>query len=241
MIKKSSDKVLAIIPARGGSKRIPNKNIRLFYGLPIIAYSIKAAEEAGCFTEVMVSTDDDKIAKIAKQFGAKVPFMRSQENSSDYAILADVCIEVIKKYLEYDKNFDSICCILPTAPFINLKKIINAKVLLDKGGYSGVFTVVEYSYPIQRSLKIENGFVRMRWPENLFARSQDLEKSYHDAGQFYFIKINTLLAEKKLFSEKSAAIILDNFEAQDIDTEADWKLAEIKYETIKRLRKTQGS
>jgi pseudaminic acid cytidylyltransferase len=224
-------KNLVIIPARGGSKRIPEKNIKSFLGKPIIAYSIEAAIKSRLFDEVMVSTDDYRIAQIAKKHGAKVPFMRSAKNSDDYAGLANVCIEVIKCYRKIGIKFDAVCCILPTAPFVNAEKLIYAKKLLTSK-HSCIFTVTQYSYPIQRSLKIVNGFVQMKWPRNLTKRSQDLEKSYHDAGQFYFIKTKSLLIEKRFFIKKSGALVLDNLEVQDIDTDSDWRLAELKYKII---------
>jgi N-acylneuraminate cytidylyltransferase len=222
-------KNLAIIPARGGSKRIPRKNIKDFCGKPIIAYSIEAALNSNLFEEIMVSTDDTEIANAAKKYGAKVPFMRSEENSNDFAGLTDVCIEVVKCYKSLGVNFGTVCCILPTALLMSSKTITTAKEMLDTNDYDCVFPVTEYSYPVQRSLKIEGGFVKMRWPKNFLKRSQDLEKTYHDAGQFYFIKTKTLLTEKRMFTEKSGAIILNNLEVQDIDTETDWKLAELKY------------
>lgn len=224
---------LAIIPARGGSKRIPRKNIREFLGKPIIAYSIEAALRSGLFEEVMVSTDDKEIAEVSKKYGASVPFFRSAENSNDYAGLSEVCIEVLETYNDRGRLFDQLCCILPTAPFISVENLNKAKQILEKGIYDSVFTVVEYSYPIQRSLKIDNDFVRMRWPENFPKRSQDLEKTYHDAGQFYFAITGSLIKEKRMFTEKSSAVILTELEVQDIDTEIDWKLAEIKYQLIR--------
>jgi len=227
---------IVIIPARGGSKRIPRKNIKEFLGKPIIAYSIEAALKSNLFDEVMVSTDDQEIANIAKQYGASVPFLRSKENSNDFAGIADVCIEVVDKYKISGKDFTVVCCILPTASFVSLDKILKAYDLLVTGEYTCVFPVAEYSYPIQRSLKIENNFVKMRWPENYPQRSQDLEKTYHDAGQFYFIKTETLLSEKKLFTEKTGAIILNGREVQDIDNEEDWLLAELKYKILNKSK-----
>jgi len=179
---------IAIIPARGGSKRIPRKNIKNFLGKPIIAYSIEAALQCGLFDVVMVSTDDKEIADIAEEYGAEVPFLRSRENSNDFAGISEVCIEVISKYWCSDIYFDCACCILPTAPFIERKRLIEAAEMLASGRFDCIFTVVEYSYPIQRSLKMDNGFITMKWPENFYKRSQDLEKTYHDAGQFYLIK-----------------------------------------------------
>lgn len=229
-------KTLAIIPARGGSKRIPRKNVKDFLGKPIMAYPIKVALDSKLFDEVMVSTEDARIARVAKKYGAKVPFMRSEKNSNDYVGLADVCIEVVKRYKSLRIDFDAVCCILPVAPFVSSGKFITAKKMIESGRYSCVFPVVEYSYPIQRSLKIDGRFVKMRWPDSYHKRSQDLEKTYHDAGQFYFIKTKTLLGEKKMFTEKSGMIILSNLEAQDIDTETDWKLAELKYKIMAQER-----
>jgi len=223
---------LAIIPARGGSKRIFRKNVKDFLGKPIMVYSIEAGLKSGLFEEVMVSTDDKEIAEIAKKNGATVPFLRSEENSNDFAGLSDVCIEVINNYKKIDREFDAVCCILPTAPFANSESLINAKKMIDEGMFDCVFPVVEYGYPIQRSLKIEDRFVKMRWPENISKRSQDLEKTYHDAGQFYFIKTETLLTGKKLFTDKSGAIIQSDLEVQDIDTDMDWLIAEMKYKII---------
>ena len=228
-------KNLAIIPARGGSKRIPRKNVKDFLGKPIISYSIEAAIKSGIFDEVMVSTDDQEIAQIAIKYGAKIPFMRSEKKSNDYTGLADVCIEVVNAYLDCGKEFDFICCLLPTAPLVNIEKLVYAENLLAEKPYNCVFTVTEYSYPVQRSLEIDNGFVKMKWPENYTKRSQDFDKSYHDAGQFYFIKTKSILTEKKLFVEKSGAIVLGEIEMQDIDTEVDWQLAEIKYKFINKL------
>jgi len=223
---------LAIIPARGGSKRIPNKNIKDFLGKPIIAYSIKTALSSNLFDEVMVSTDDDEIAKIALDFGASVPFLRSKDNANDYAVLADVIEEVIIKYSQIDKAFDSICCILPTAPFINTQIIVESYDRLLEYDFDSVFPVLEFSFPIQRALKIQNKKVAMVNEEHLNTRSQDLDPRYHDAGQFYWLKTNRFSINKKLFSQNSGAIVISELEAQDIDTETDWKLAEIKYKLL---------
>lgn len=229
-------KTLCIIPARGGSKRIPGKNIKDFCGKPIIAYSIEAALNSHLFDEVMVSTDDQKIAEIANKYGAKVPFLRSDENANDFAGLAEVLIEVVAQYKKNEQIFYSICCILPTAPFLTPEKLINVKETFIRGNFDCIFPVVEYSYPIQRSLKIEDDYIKMRWPENFSKRSQDLESTFHDSGQFYFIQTETLLKEKKLFTEHSGCIVLDSLEVQDIDTEIDWKLAELKYQLINKIK-----
>lgn len=220
---------VAIIPARGGSKRIPRKNIRDFLGKPIIAYSIETALESGLFDEVMVSTDNKKIADVAKKFGAKVPFMRSKENANDFATTVDVIIEVLQKYQEQRKQFMNGCCIYPTAPLLKPPYIKRGYEKLINEGFITVFPVVEYSYPIQRTLNLSGkDKVEMNWPEHLESRSQDLPKAYHDAGQFYWFKVEEILKRKKLFGNNSGAIILPNTSVQDIDTEEDWKLAEMK-------------
>ncbi|WGS63899.1 pseudaminic acid cytidylyltransferase [Marinitoga aeolica] len=227
-------KNLAIIPARGGSKRIPRKNIKKFYGKPIISYSIEAAIKSNIFDEIMVSTEDGEIAEIAKSYGAKIPFLRSKDNSNDYATLVDVCLEVIEEYEKNDVFFDYACCILPTAPLINYENIIKAYKLLSEKNFDSVITVTEYSFPIQRSFKLKNNKLEMNWPENMMKRSQDLEKTYHDAGQFIFFKIEELKKQKVLYMKNMGGIILSNIEVQDIDNEIDWKLAELKYELLKK-------
>lgn len=228
-------KTLAIITARGGSKRIPRKNIKLFVGQPIINYSIKAALESGCFDEVMVSTDDLEIAEVAKQAGARVPFMRSEVNSTDMAMTAPVLIEVINKYKELGQKFDFICCLYPTAPFITATRLIEAKKMLIESGADGVLPIVKFGYPIQRALKIQDNKVKMFWPENRHVRSQDLELAYHDCGQFYFLKTNSLLHQESVFPEFTLPLEVSELEVQDIDNETDWQLAEIKYKKINNL------
>lgn len=223
---------LAIIPARGGSKRIPKKNIKYFLGKPILAYSIEAALESELFNEVMVSTDDAEIAKVAIEYGAKVPFLRTEANANDYAVLADVVTEVLGRYENNNIEFDNVCCILPTAPFVTNKKIESAYSKLIEGEFDSVFPVIEFSFPIQRSLKIEKNKVSMVWKEHLNARSQDLKSRYHDSGQFYWLKSISFEKERKLFTSNSGAIVISELQAQDIDTETDWKLAEIKYKLM---------
>ncbi|WP_233267611.1 pseudaminic acid cytidylyltransferase [Algibacter sp. L1A34] len=210
---------IAIIPARGGSKRIPRKNIKPFLGKPIIAYSIEAALKSNLFDEVMVSTDDEEIAKIAREYGAKVPFLRSKDNANDFAVLADVVQEVVGNYKKKNNNFDNICCILPTAPFVTSSKITEAFKKLVEGNFNCVFPVLEFSFPIQRSLKIENNKVSMVWNEHLNTRSQDLEPRYHDSGQFYWTNTKAFLNEQKILTTNSGAIIISELQAQDIDTE----------------------
>ncbi len=226
-------KCLAIIPARGGSKRIPHKNIKPFLGRPIIAYSIEAALGTGLFEEVMVSTDDTEIAEIARQEGASVPFLRSTENANDYATLADVLVEVVNVYKERGNEFDLICCLLPTAPLISSEDVRSAYDQLVMSTFDSICPVVAFSYPILRSLSIdEKGNLNMNWPEYRFSRSQDLRPAYHDSGTFYWIKTSSLLKDKKLLGENGTAIVLDEFRVQDIDTDTDWALAEMKYKLL---------
>ena len=226
-------KCLAIIPARGGSKRIPHKNIKPFLGRPIIAYSIEAALGTGLFEEVMVSTDDVEIAEIARQEGASVPFLRSTENANDYATLADVLVEVVNAYKGRGNEFDLICCLLPTAPLISSEDVRSAYDQLVMSTFDSICPVVAFSYPILRSLSIdEKGNLNMNWPEYRFSRSQDLRPAYHDSGTFYWIKTSSLLKDKKLLSENGTAIVLDEFRVQDIDTDTDWALAEMKYKLL---------
>lgn len=177
---------IAIIPARGGSKRVPRKNIKCFFGKPILAYSIEAALKSKYFDEVIVSTDDEEISQIAIKYGASVPFYRSKENSDDYSGLAEVLIEVLNQYKKRkNKIFEHTCCILATAPFLNSKMISSCFDLMQKKNADAAFPVAKYSYPIQRSLKISKNYTEMVWPENYLKRSQDLQPRYYDAGLFY--------------------------------------------------------
>jgi pseudaminic acid cytidylyltransferase len=219
---------LAIIPARGGSKRIPRKNIREFLGKPIISYSITAAIESGLFSEVMVSTDDEEIAEIALKYGAKVPFMRTKENADDFATTLDVVKEVLTMYHKmWGKDFSAACCIYPTAPLLNLQYLKEGYRLLMDNQYSSVFPVVEFSFPIWRGLEFVNGKIRSVWPEHKQKRSQDLPKVFHDAGQWYWFVPNKI--DDSLYTENSSSVILEEEYVQDIDTFSDWKIAEIKY------------
>ena len=224
---------IAIIPARGGSKRIPRKNIKSFCGKPIVAYSIEAAIKSGLFDEVMVSTDDAEIAETAKECGASVPFLRSAETANDYAILKDVLVEVLEKYREQGRTFDKVCCLLPTAPLIDVSDIRDAYEILVKNNSTSVIPVVKYSYTIFRSLKIEDGRLTMNWPENYSKRSQDLPDAYHDAGLFYWYSDKYFEEKTAGFGENSYPYVISEEKAQDIDTEEDWKIAEMKYEFLK--------
>lgn len=226
-------KNLAIITARGGSKRIPRKNIRDFLGKPIIAYSIETALKSGVFNEVMVSTDDDEIAEIAKKFGAKIPFKRSNETSNDTATTTDVIIEVLSEYNKRNLNFDYACCIYPTAPFIKPESLKSGLDKMIQDNTIAAFPVVKYSYPIQRSLEISNdGKLSMICPEHSRSRSQDLIPRYHDAGQFYWFKVSEIKPNMELLKMKASPIILSEKEVQDIDTEEDWILAELKFKLL---------
>lgn len=222
-------KTLAIITARGGSKRIPRKNIKDFNGKPIMAYSIEAAVKAGVFDTVMVSTEDEEIAEIGKKFGAEVPFFRSDETASDYATTTDVLMEVLDEYDKRGQHFDIACCIYPTAPFVTPKRLTEAVNTLAESDDDTIIPVVAFSYPPQRAMVIENERLKFLYPENLIVRSQDLEKHYHDAGQFYVFKTDAFRANRNLLLGNILPLILDEMEVQDIDTEEDWKLAEIKY------------
>lgn len=224
-------KAVAMITARGGSKRIPRKNIKEFCGKPIIAYSIEAAIESDVFTEVMVSTDDEEIAKIAREFGAKVPFMRSDETAGDYASTDDVIYEVLESYRKLGIEYDTFCCIYPTAPFVTKEKLKQAMDLLNTA--ESVMPVVAFSYPPQRGIILnEAGEVRRKYPEYLTTRSQDLEKMYHDCGQFYACRTEAFLRDKTTDVENLVPMIMDEMEVQDIDTLEDWKLAETKFKMM---------
>ncbi|WP_035338286.1 pseudaminic acid cytidylyltransferase [Dokdonia sp. PRO95] len=219
---------LCIIPARGGSKRIPRKNIRNFLGKPIIAYSIEAALKSNSFSKVMVSTDDDEIMQIAKSFGAEVPVLRSKKNANDFATLSDVIEEVKDIYLDKNTRFENICCLLPTAPLISPELLQRGLKFLIETDADSVKPIVPYSYPIQRSLKLDvNGQVSYMHPQFSRTRSQDLETSYFDAGMFYWMNF-----DKGLIGNNKFAFVIDEFAAQDIDTNEDWIMAELKYQLL---------
>lgn len=228
-----NNKKLAIITARGGSKRIPKKNIKEFCGRPILCYSIEAARDAGVFDEIMVSTDDEEIAEIARGSGASVPFFRSCKTAGDYASTDDVIMEVLKAYEALGQTFDSFCCIYPTAPFLSGARLRDAMALLNKA--DSVMPVVPFSYPPQRGLIIrEGGFLARQFPEYAAARSQDLPKIYHDCGQFYACRTEPFLQTGTTDVEKLLPLVLTEMEVQDIDTLEDWALAEMKYRLLKK-------
>ena len=224
---------LAVITARGGSKRIPGKNIKSFYGKPIIEYSIEAAFKAGIFDEIMVSTDDERIAEIAKKAGACVPFMRSAETSNDFATTVDVLTEVYRTYSDMGRQWDYSCCIYPTAPFITPDLIKKGMDVLINSHATKVLPVVKFSYPPQRSYIIDTSTneLKMKWPENYRMRSQDLEPLYHDCGQFYCYDVREFLAGNYL--DRIMPVVVDDLFVQDIDTPDDWEIAEMKYSILK--------
>ena len=221
-------KNLCIIPARGGSKRIPRKNIKPFMGKPIIAYSIEAALNSGLFEEVMVSTDDVEFAEVAKQYGASVPFLRSEKTANDYAGLTDVIDEVVAIYKERGAIFDNYCCLLSTAPFVNSDLLKESYELFVEKKFDTLRPIVRFDYPIQRAYKMnEDNVVSFMQPEYLNTRSQDLEKAYHDAGLFYW---GTCAMGFK--GNKWGGYVIDESVCQDIDTEDDWRMAELKYKIL---------
>ncbi len=224
---------VAIITARGGSKRIPGKNKKTFLGKPIIAYSIEAAIGSGCFDEVMVSTDDEEIAKISEAYGAKVPFMRSAENSDDFSTTRDVVREVLGQYEAQGRKFDYACCIYPTAPFITAERLRESMKLLEEKNADSVLPVVQFSFPPQRCVVLEDGRAVFKWPEHMLTRSQDLEPFYHDCGQYYCLNTAAFAEQGLLFMKNTYPVVLDEMEVQDIDNETDWKLAELKYQLLR--------
>ena len=233
---------LAIIPARGGSKRIPKKNIRLFLGRPIIAYPIETALNSSLFDEVMVSTENEKIKELAIHFGGKVPFMRSDETAGDFSSTVDVLLEVVEEYEKQGRYFDNICCLYPTAPFVNLDVLSEALNLLENQKFDCVFPLVKYNAPIQRALQIDDNKVSMLQPENIHSRTQDLKDAFYDAGQFYWLNTKALKEKKQLWTDNTGAVEVKPLNVQDIDSLDDWRLAEIKYKDLMfRNRKEESS
>lgn len=227
-------KNIAIITARGGSKRIPKKNIKEFMGKPMIAYAIEAALESKVFDEVMVSTDCGEIAEIAKRYGAKIPFLRSEKTSDDFATTFDVLEEVIEEYKKEGKEFDNLCCIYPCVPFLKAQRLNEAYEKFIESKTDALIPVCKYAVPIEWAMKIENGILIPNDREAQKIRSQDLVPKYSDAGMFYFNKTSVLLKEKSLIPPKTFGYIIDETECQDIDTPDDWKMAEIKYNIFQK-------
>jgi pseudaminic acid cytidylyltransferase len=226
-------KKIAIIPARGGSKRIPHKNIKDFYGKPIIAYAIEAALQSGLYDEVMVSTDSEEIANVALRYGAKVPFIRSSDNSNDFATTVDVLFEVLDWYKNNNIDFEFATCIYACAPFVNPKILKDSFDMLSKKKCDCVFPVLAYSHPIQRALKLSSGCEIAAFDDSYSnARTQDLDIAYHDAGMFYTFDVEKLVVNRSLRTQNTFAIEIDELHAHDIDTEIDWVLAELKYKLL---------
>lgn len=232
-------KRIAIITARGGSKRIPHKNIKYFCGKPIIKYSIEAALCSNLFDEVMVSTDDEEIAKIAKEAGAVVPFMRSKKTSDDYATTNDVLKEVFAEYKKRGLFFEEAVCIYPTAPFVTADKLRKAVELLEKEDADAVTPVVRFSFPPQRAFIVRDNLLCYQFPEFANTRSQDLKPVYHDCGQFYVVKPALVLNDVKV--KRRLPIIIPELEVQDIDTEEDWEIAEMKYKYMMQKLSEKGN
>ena len=223
---------VAIITARGGSKRIPRKNVKEFLGKPILLYSIEAALSCGVFDEVMVSTEDEEIAELARRAGAMVPFMRGESNANDYATTTDVLLEVIGEYERRGKNYEFGCCIYPTAPFVTEQKLRDAMEKLAASDADTLMPVVPFSFPPQRGMVIREDKLCFAQPENALTRSQDLEHWYHDAGQFYCFRTENFKRNKILTVGNVLPLVVSELEVQDIDTISDWKIAEMKYEAM---------
>lgn len=224
---------VAIIPARGGSKRIPRKNIKLFFNKPIISYSIEAAKKSELFNKIIVSTDDEEIAEIAIRCGAEVPFLRSSKNADDFSSTASVIQEVLSNLSILSLNFENGCCIYPTSPLINIEKLTLGYNELINKQRDVVFPVLKFSYPIWRGLEFVNdGLIKMIWPKYENFRSQDLNEAFHDAGQWYWFRTHRFIREQTFFTKNTGSIILSEFEAQDIDNLEDWFIAEQKYKLI---------
>lgn len=227
-------KSVAIITARGGSKRIPRKNIKEFCGKPILAYSIEAALTSGIFDTVMVSTDDEEIAEIAKQYGAEVPFYRSEKTANDYATTNDVLLEVLEEYEKRGEHFDLACCIYPTAPFVTAQKLKTAVEQLNASDADTLIPVVAFSYPPQRAMIVKDGRLVFEYPRYLDSRSQDLEPHYHDVGQFYVFRTESFQKNRKLMIGNILPMVISEMEVQDIDNQTDWEIAEMKYRLMKK-------
>lgn len=230
--------ILCILPARGGSKRIPRKNLREFCGRPILAYGIAAAQRSGIFTEVMVSTEDAEIAEAAKAAGAEVPFLRSSETAGDHATTVEVWKEVVRNYDARGRRFRLVVSILPTAVFVQEEHLQRAVELMDANpDWEGLMPVVEYAPPVQRAMEIREGQLEMVWPEFRTSRSQDLVPRYHDAGQYYAFRPDFIARVNSLREGRLGPMVLPADSVHDIDTEEDWRRAEAKF---RAWRQSQG-
>ena len=231
-------KKIAIITARGGSKRIPRKNIKKFCGKPILAYSVEAALQSGLFDTVMVSTDDEEIAQAARQYGAEVPFYRSEKTSGDYATTRDLVLEVLAEYEKRGLEYELACCIYPTAPFVTAKKLKDAVSQLLDSNADTLIPVVAFSYPPQRAMIMKEGRLVFEYPQYLDSRSQDLEPHYHDVGQFYVFRTAPFRRNRKLMVGNILPMVVSEMEVQDIDNQTDWRIAEIKYHCMMENRQS---
>jgi len=229
-------KAIAIIPARGGSKRVPRKNIRSFDGIPMIAWSIQASISSGCFEKVIVSTDDNEIAEIARSYGAETPFKRPENLSDDFSTTSQVIKHAIDFEQSEGRDYDFVCCIYPTAPFLKKTNLQKGFELIQSELYDYVFSATSFAFPIHRSFTYDhNDGLQMLFPEHSKTRSQDLNEVYHDAGQFYYGSTLAWLNDLKIFSNNSYPFILPRTEVIDIDTEEDFKEAEIKFKLLNSL------
>ncbi|MEZ4743563.1 MAG: pseudaminic acid cytidylyltransferase [Bdellovibrionota bacterium] len=229
---------ISIIPARGGSKRIPRKNIKSFFDKPIITYSIEAAAESGLFDKIIVSTDDEEIAKLAERYGAEVPFLRSRENSDDFATTVDVLVEVLDRCKQAGFGpYANVCCLYPTAVFVDADILKDSYAKFNNGELDSLIPVVKFSYPVQRAFKLNaDSKIDYERPEFKNVRSQDIQPLYHDAGQFYWSKVASILKFGSLVTERSFAYVRSELEVQDLDTIEDWKIAEMKYRVLKEYK-----
>jgi pseudaminic acid cytidylyltransferase len=224
---------VCIIPARGGSKRIPRKNIRPFRGRPMLLWSVEAALMSGAFDSVLVSTDDDEIADVARAAGAEVPFLRSARTSNDHATTADVLAEVLQQLGKIGRNYTLGCCLYPTAPFVQGGDLATGRARLEDSDFDVVMPIAAFSYPIWRSLgRDAAGRVLLNFPENLNVRSQDLPAAYHDVGQWYWFRTAAFLRTHVLMGSNTGSIVVPADRMQDIDTEEDWAIAEYKHERL---------
>jgi pseudaminic acid cytidylyltransferase len=221
---------LAIIPARGGSKRIPRKNIKPFAGKPVIAWSIEAAQASGCFDRIIVSTDDAEVAEVARAHGAEVPFMRPPELSDDHIGTIPVVAHAVGWMAQQVGPVEFACCLYATAPFVQAQDLCQGLEVLQRSGAQYAFTVTNFAAPIQRSFRITGQHrIEMFDPAQFNIRSQDLEEAYHDAGQFYWGRAQAWLAATPLYSESATPLVLPRYRVQDVDTHDDWKRAELMF------------
>lgn len=227
---------IAIIPARGGSKRIPRKNTRIFFGKPVISYTIEKLIESQLFDEIMVSTEDEEIAEIALNYGAKVPFLRSQKTANDYASTSDVLIEVLENYAKKGLNFRWGCCIYPLNPLLDNSLLDSAFKKMLKMGKKCIFSAIKFSHPIERAFQIKsNETIEFISPKNFLLRTQDFNNYFHDAGQFYWFEINKFLSSRQLIMQESTVFELNPLQAHDVDNEIDWQLMELKYKYQQKI------